>query len=263
MAKRRKPEISARKKPRQARSTRLVADVLEASVRVLVRYGAHRFTTARVAEAAGISVGSLYQYFPNKEAILFRLQAEEWRQTMDGLQRILGDASVPPLGRIRAAVLMFFRSECDEAAFRSALEEAAPLYREVPEARAHAEEGRHLMESFMTDALPSASVRERAFAADLVGLVMSSTGKAISSQSRSRSEVDDLAAAIGDMIHAYLKVARLGAPQVFGAEFRNNSSQATDVAANKSTTMPAASSVRGSPRSSARRPAVRMRSPKP
>ncbi|MFZ0009587.1 MAG: TetR family transcriptional regulator [Steroidobacteraceae bacterium] len=208
MAKSRKPVISARKKPRQARSTRLVADILEASARVLVRYGAHRFTTARVAEAAGISVGSLYQYFPNKEAILFRLQAEEWGQTMGELHRILGDASVPPFARLRAAVRTFFRSECDEAAFRSALEEAAPLYREAPESRAHAEQGRHLMESFMNDALPDASLRERAFAADLVRLVMSSAGKAISSQNRSRPEVDDLAAAIGEMLCAYLKAAR-------------------------------------------------------
>jgi AcrR family transcriptional regulator len=208
MAIRKKTVISPRKRPRQARSTRLVADILEASVRVLVRYGAHRFTTGRVAEAAGISVGSLYQYFPNKEAILFRLQAEEWRQTMDGLQRILSDASVPPLERLRAAVQMFFRSECDEAAFRSALEEAAPLYREAPESRAHADEGRHLMESFMRDALPNVSEQERAFAADLVGVVMSAAGKTISSQNRSRSEVDDLATAVGEMLCAYLKIDR-------------------------------------------------------
>ena len=205
MARGRKPVISARKQPRQERSTRLVADILDAAGRVLVRYGAHRFTTARVAEAAGISVGSLYQYFPNKEAILFRLQAEEWGQTMTQLRHILGDTSKGPLERLRAAVLMFFRSECDEAAFRSALEEAAPLYREAPESRAHAEEGRHLMESFMKDALPGVSVRERAFAADLMGLVMSSAGKAISGQNRSRSEVDELAVAIGEMFCAYLK----------------------------------------------------------
>lgn len=158
-----------------------------------------------MAEAAGVSVGSLYQYFPNKEAILFRLQADEWQQTMGQLRLILGSANVPPPDRIRAAVRMFFRSECDEAAFRSALEEAAPLYREAPEARSHAEEGRHLMEDFMKEALPGASMREREFAADLVGLVMSSAGKAISSQSRSRLEVDRLAVAIGEMFCAYLQ----------------------------------------------------------
>jgi AcrR family transcriptional regulator len=173
-----------------------------------VRDGAYHFTTARVAEAAGVSVGSLYQYFPNKEAILFRLQANEWRQTMSQLERILSDANTPAPQRIRAAVRTFFRSECDEAAFRSALEEAAPLYREVPEAAAHAEEGRHLMERFMRDALPGASARERAFAADLVGNVMSSTGKTISVQNRSRSEVDALADAVGDMFCAYLESNR-------------------------------------------------------
>jgi hypothetical protein len=77
--------------------------------------------------------------------------------------------------------------------------------REAPESRAHAEEGRRLMESFMKDVLPHASPRKRAFAADLMGLVMSATGKAISSQNRSRSEVDGLAGAVAEMFCAYLK----------------------------------------------------------
>jgi len=205
MKKGRKPVISARKEPQQVRSTRLVADILEAAARVLARDGAHRFTTAHVAEATGISVGSLYQYFPNKEAILFRLQANEWRETQGQLQRILGDGGVPPLERLRTAIGMFFRSECEEAAFRTALQEAAPLYREAAETRAHAEEGRRLMLDFMKAALPRASVRERAFAADLVGTVMSATGKAISSQSRSRTDVDTMAVAVGEMLCGYLE----------------------------------------------------------
>jgi AcrR family transcriptional regulator len=205
MARGRKSPISLRKQPRQVRSTRLVADILEAATRVLARDGAHRFTTARVAEAAGISVGSLYQYFPNKEAILFRLQSEEWRQTMDQLQRILGDSRSPPLGRLRSAVRAFFLSECEEAAFRTALEEAAPLYREAPESQAHAEEGRRLMGDFMKEALPRTSAPERAFAADLVGTVMSAAGKAISSQNRSTAEVEALALAISEMLCGYLE----------------------------------------------------------
>lgn len=205
MAKARKSLVSLRKQPRQARSTKLVGDILQAAVRVLTREGAHRFTTARVAEAAGVSVGSLYQYFPNKEAILFRLQADEWGQTMGQLRRILRDDRMPPLERLRTATRTFFRSECEEAAFRTALEEAAPLYREVPESRAHAEEGRRLMADFMKDALPRASPRERAAAADLVGTVLSATGKAISSQNRSNSEVDALAVKVGEMLCGYLE----------------------------------------------------------
>ena len=205
MARTKKPVVSARKKPIQARSTQLVAAILQAAARVLVRDGAHRFTTARVAEAAGVSVGSLYQYFPNKEAILFGLQTEEWQQTMGELRRILGDTRMPPLRRVQVAVRTFFQSECDEAAFRSALEEAAPLYREAPESRAHVEEGRELMEGFMKELLPSAPTSDRAFAADLVGTLMSSVGKTISSQNRSRVEVDKFADAVGEMLCAYLK----------------------------------------------------------
>lgn len=205
MARGRKSAVSLRKQPRQVRSTRLFADILEAAARVLARDGAHRFTTARVAEAAGVSVGSLYQYFPNKEAILFRLQATEWRQTMEQLQRILGDKGKPAPERLRTAIRVFFHSECEEAAFRTALEEAAPLYREVPESRAHAEEGRRLMADFMKDALPRMSAPARAFAADLVGTVTSAAGKAISSQNRSNSEVDALAMAVGEMLCGYLE----------------------------------------------------------
>ena len=76
MTERRKLQKSSRKQPKQARSAELVASILEAAVQVLAEEGAQHFTTVRVAEKAGVSVGSLYQYFPNKAAILFRLQSD-------------------------------------------------------------------------------------------------------------------------------------------------------------------------------------------
>src|SRR6202012_5258111 len=115
MTERKKSALSARKAPRQARSSQLVQDILTAAARVLMEEGAHRFTTARVAERAGVSVGSLYQYFPNKAAILFRLQTDEWRQNVDLLCSILEDRSLPPTGRLRSLVQAFVRSEREEA----------------------------------------------------------------------------------------------------------------------------------------------------
>ena len=53
-----------------------MAAILEAAIQVLHKEGAARFTMARVAAKAGVSVGSLYQYFPNKAALLFRLQSD-------------------------------------------------------------------------------------------------------------------------------------------------------------------------------------------
>src|SRR6186713_3472467 len=107
MADRRSRSVSSRKQPQQVRSTGLVAAILDAAVQVLAKEGAQRFTTARVAERAGVSVGSLYQYFPNKAAILFRLQSDEWHQTTELLRSILEDARRPPLERLRILVHTF------------------------------------------------------------------------------------------------------------------------------------------------------------
>ena len=55
----------------------MVAAILEAAARILERDGLERFNTNRVAEAAGVSVGSLYQYFPNKAALLAALVRQD------------------------------------------------------------------------------------------------------------------------------------------------------------------------------------------
>jgi AcrR family transcriptional regulator len=204
MKPRQKLNISSRKRPQQVRSTRLVSDILEAAAHVLAREGVHRFTTARVAERAGVSVGSLYQYFPNKAAILFRLQADEWNQTGQVLESILSDTSVPLCARLRSAIRTFFRSECEEAELRVALNDAAPFYRGASETHAHRKSGMKQVLSFTCEALPSASVKTRALAADVILTSMSAIGKKISEQRRSRAEVDVLADAISEMLGAYL-----------------------------------------------------------
>lgn len=76
MPEQRNTKILERKIPKQVRSSELVSAILQAATQVLEQEGATRFTTARVAERAGVSIGSLYQYFPNKAAILFRLQSK-------------------------------------------------------------------------------------------------------------------------------------------------------------------------------------------
>lgn len=59
-----------RKSPVQARSTASVDAILKATVQVLLRVGKEKLTTTKVALRAGVSVGTLYQYFPNKSALL-------------------------------------------------------------------------------------------------------------------------------------------------------------------------------------------------
>jgi AcrR family transcriptional regulator len=75
-----------RKKPQQERSQAMVATLLEAATRVFVKEGYAKATTNRIAAAAGVSVGSLYQYFPSKDAIAVELL----RRYRDGLVELVG-----------------------------------------------------------------------------------------------------------------------------------------------------------------------------
>lgn len=196
--------ISSRKQPRQARSNELVQAILQAAVQVLAEEGAQRFTTARVAERAGVSIGSLYQYFPNKASILFRLQSDEWKETTDLLVRILDDRTQPPLQRLRDLVHAFIRSECEEATVRVALDDAAPLYRDAPEARVAKEAGDPIFERFLLEVLPRSSAAARQTAADLILTTMSTVGKEFSETPRNQAEIEAYADAMADMFCAYI-----------------------------------------------------------
>jgi AcrR family transcriptional regulator len=65
--------LKPRKRPVQARSQATVAALFEASIQVLLSAGYRKLTTTRVAERAGVSVGTLYQYFPNRQALILSL----------------------------------------------------------------------------------------------------------------------------------------------------------------------------------------------
>jgi AcrR family transcriptional regulator len=80
---------AARKQPRQARSRATVTAILDAMTRILDREGADAATTTRVAEVAGISIGTLYQYFSHRDAILDALQDREFERAMEMMQRVL------------------------------------------------------------------------------------------------------------------------------------------------------------------------------
>ncbi|MGH8449891.1 TetR family transcriptional regulator [Pseudomonas sp.] len=204
MTPRQTARISSRKQPQQARSTELVAAILQAAIQVLAKEGATRFTTARVAEKAGVSVGSVYQYFPNKAAILFRLQSDEWQQTTQMLCDILDKTDTPPLTRLRTLVHAFIHSECEEAQMRGALSDAAPLYRDAPEALEVRAAGRRAFQGFMLELLPEVPESHRALACDLILTTLSSVGKDFSCSPRTAADITAYADGMADMFHAYV-----------------------------------------------------------
>ncbi|PQV44860.1 TetR family transcriptional regulator [Paraburkholderia sp. BL21I4N1] len=92
-----------RKEPRQARSRATVEAILIAGAQVLGRRGWAGFTTNEVAEAAGVSIGSLYQYFPNKLILSEAITARHFDEILAVL-RPIGDETLPLARRVEQLV---------------------------------------------------------------------------------------------------------------------------------------------------------------
>jgi len=122
-----------RKEPRQARSRATVDAILEAGTQVLGRQGWASFTTNEVAAAAGVSIGSLYQYFPNK---LVLVDAIRRRHLADVLAVVRGASEEPAESSVERLVEGMFRIHGSTPDLHRALLEEAPRTKEMR--RAHA-----------------------------------------------------------------------------------------------------------------------------
>ncbi|WP_394761788.1 TetR/AcrR family transcriptional regulator [Phenylobacterium sp.] len=91
------PPPPPRKSPRQQRSRQTVEVVLEAAAHILEDGGLARFNTNAVAARAGVSVGSIYQYFPDKDAVMTALIRREAARFDGALERALAGAADLPL----------------------------------------------------------------------------------------------------------------------------------------------------------------------
>jgi AcrR family transcriptional regulator len=93
----RKRSVNPRKLPQQDRSRLTVEAILEATTRILTQEGYDKANTNRIAERAGISVGSLYQYFPNKESLMAALIEQHSNEIAQLMESKLKDLSDAPL----------------------------------------------------------------------------------------------------------------------------------------------------------------------
>ena len=100
--------LEPRKSPVQARSTASVEAILEATVQVLLDVGKERLTTTRVASRAGVSVGTLYQYFPNKIALLQAALQRHLVAVTEAVERVCKEQEGETLRNMATALITAF-----------------------------------------------------------------------------------------------------------------------------------------------------------
>lgn len=108
MTRNRNDSLSPRKKPQQRRSRVTIDTIFEATIQVLLANGLDRITTIQIADRAGVSVGSLYQYFPNKRALLAAVVKRHVSQVADATIAACRSVHGKPIGEMCATMMGAF-----------------------------------------------------------------------------------------------------------------------------------------------------------
>ena len=124
MSKKKSPVVTGpRKAPKQDRSRQTYQVILQGANRVIRRDGIQKFSTNRVAEESGVSIGSLYQYFPSKEAIVaalidqaFDVEYQKLKLRIESLSPEIGSRQA-----MREILRHYFDRDRDDLAYRKAL----------------------------------------------------------------------------------------------------------------------------------------------
>ncbi len=104
------PVAKVRRQPSQARAAQTVQLIFEATAQVLQEGGESALTTNRIAERAGLSIGTLYQYFDSKEAIILAILSRTREKVLRQLDQLMGDAQpqlLDPVQLLRAYVKVY------------------------------------------------------------------------------------------------------------------------------------------------------------
>src|SRR5258708_34557804 len=115
-----------RKTPVQARAEVTVEAICEATIQVLLSHGAERLTTTRVADRAGVSVGTLYQYYPNRQSLLYAVMEEHLDRVATAVEAACEQSCHKPLAdMIKQVVEVFVDVKMDRADISVALYQVA------------------------------------------------------------------------------------------------------------------------------------------
>lgn len=118
-------KLKPRRRPQRQSSKSIVTAILDAASELLVDAGLDGMTTNAIAQRAGISVGSLYQYFPNKQAICAGIAGRVNERLLQGLKESVASEGTP-IDRLDASIAILCSVQIGSHAVRSALLEHVP-----------------------------------------------------------------------------------------------------------------------------------------
>jgi len=161
-----------RKTPIQTRAAVTVGAISEATVQILLKQGVNRLTTTRVAERAGVSVGTLYQYYPNKQSLLFAVLAHHLDKVAAAVEAACLEARHKPLSDMVRAVVEAFvdvkmeRIDVSVALYQSAADVGGPAL-----AKRVGQRSRKALEAMLQTASDNASPPDK-FAVEMMFAAM-------------------------------------------------------------------------------------------
>jgi AcrR family transcriptional regulator len=158
----RRPLTNPRKEASQERSRATVDALVEATARILVREGFDKASTNRIAEVAGVSVGSLYQYFPSKEALVAAVIERHRQQIEQAVRGELAEAANQPIKQgVRTLVAMAVKAHRIDPKLHRVLAEQIPRVGRLEKAETFNRENHALFRAYLE------SHRDEIRAADL------------------------------------------------------------------------------------------------
>jgi AcrR family transcriptional regulator len=202
--------LEPRKIPVQARAAVTVEAIFEATIQVLLSHGPERLTTTRVAQRAGVSVGTLYQYFPNKQSLLFAVLEDHLDKVAAAVELACERARGKRLSEMVQHVVEKFvdakmqRTDISTALYRVSAEVGGPAL-----VKRTAERSRRALEAVLKTA-PDAALQPERFAIQMMFSAMAGATRSVLEAGATPMMVQKLREHLVLLCKSYMRAVLLG-----------------------------------------------------
>ncbi|WP_202807199.1 TetR/AcrR family transcriptional regulator [Pseudorhizobium pelagicum] len=181
--------------------------IVEAGTYILREHGPGGFTANKVAEKAGVNIASFYQYYPNKEALLFHITNLTWGRQLARLTPILEEEGPDHARKLRDFIREFFLIEAAEVDIRRALRIASVELRETAEFNALILEGYELTKRFIARAVAPHKTHDLDFNVDFIVMLVTSFAERTTDGKPSTARLIRQADLLTDMLIAQFQIS--------------------------------------------------------